>query len=286
MSLRNSHLTFFSPVLPSFADNLVKMDHTHDADLYRIYRDVNHQFFPTTYSPLPADEFSEYEKLPDDKKKYMLIRNPLLLSRLFIRNATLNDLSKHFDGEKKIRILDIGCGYAANLVGILAYFGPERVSYLGIDIEKQNIQTATLAYSNFKNISFMTQDAIAFLSKTTKNNQLFDLILVQHPNFQTPATQSIFKEIFFNLTNALAPSGIIYSTFYSRSEVDYFQTHVQPHIDELKDAALIETNAYSDQAKFIDEVTHEKQASEQYILMSSLNKENVLVSSHNQLLKR
>lgn len=272
MSFRTN--TLFAPALPSFADGIVKIDHTHDVDLYKIYQKVNKQYFPTTYSPSPSEELAQYQQLSAEKKQYMLIRNPLLLSRLFIRNASLNELDKHFKDDKEIRILDIGCGYAANLMGILAYFGPERVKYLGIDIYRENIQPAVLAYNNFPNVSFMTQDAIPFLENYNSNKESFNLILVQHPNFQSTITQSIFTKIFLNLKNALAPDGTIYSTFYSKSEVDYFQQYVQPHLDLLKGAKPIETHAYDENAKFVDVVTKEKQASEQFVVVSSSSRKN------------
>lgn len=275
MFLRQSNFTLFSPLLPSFADNIVKIDHSHDADLLKIYRNVNAQFFPASYSPPPEQELATYETLSADTQHYMLIRNPLLLSRLFIRNADLSELNAHFKNKNEIRILDIGCGYAANLMGILTYFGADRVTYLGVDISKENIQTASLAYSKFNRVSFIAQDAISLLENLGKYKNSFDLILVQHPNFQFEATQTVFTKIFLNLKHALADDGITYSTFYSKSEIDYFQQYVQPHLIQFAGVTPIETRAYDENAKFVDAISQEKQAAEQFVMLSNANRNNL-----------
>lgn len=278
MCLRNNKLTFFSNT-PSFADELVKSDHSLDAELLAIYEKVNRAVFPATYSPLPDDEIKHYQALPAPEKQYMLIRNPLLLSRLFIRHARINELSRAFKDKDRIRILDVGCGYAPNLMGILSYFGTNRVDYLGIDLSKENIRTAALAYNQFPQVSFIAQDAIVFLEQQRDLARSYDLILIQHPNFQQDECRTVFKQIFLQLKHITNSDTMIYTTFYSKSELDYFQQNVQPDIDSLSESVLLEPNSYTDKAKFIEQTTNEKQAAEQFILISPPRKKHHFIHS-------
>jgi spermidine synthase len=266
MCLRSNKLTLFSTT-PSFADNLVKSDHSLDADLLAIYQKVNQAFFPSTYSPPPSEEHTHFQALSTEEKQYMLIRNPLLLSRLFIRHANISQLESLFASQQPIRILDIGCGYAANLMGVLAYFGLDRVDYLGVDISRENIRSAALAYNQFSQVSFIACDAVTFLENQGKRSKQYDLILIQHPNFQEEASQTVFEKIFFSLNLVMTDSTTLYTTFYSKSELDYFRTRVQPRVDLLNHAVIHQPDTYSDTAKFIDRTSNEQQAAEQYILL-------------------
>ena len=96
----------------------------------------------------------------------MLVRNFLLLSRLFIRNAKLMNLSLHFSEKKQINILDLGCDNAPNLLGILALFGKDKIKYVGVDYYKPSIDESVKIYANLMaeaDITFIQQDARDFL---------------------------------------------------------------------------------------------------------------------------
>src|SRR5437899_4279899 len=137
-------------VLPSFADSLMTLDHAHDAELWGRFklmqlrergewREKTLEKHSVHYNPLPAKEAEHYQSSfwsysncdqPPFHLNYFL-RNDLFLSRIFIQNAKRMHLLDQFAGKKTINILDLGCGLACSLMGVMTYFGEARIKYLG-----------------------------------------------------------------------------------------------------------------------------------------------------------
>ena len=254
---------------PSFADGLVNLDHSLDEKLIELYSQIDLQQSEwKSFNPVPDCEITHFNSLSRYNQQEILVRNILLLSRLFIRNARLMNLPVNFSKNEKINILDLGCDFSPNLIGILAIFGIERVKYVGVDFYKPSIDECENIYkklSSCAKIKFIQQDARDFLLDS-EYKQKFDLVLVQHPNLQSDDFKPIFKNIFLQINNVLSPGGILYSTFYTKKEVDYFSNHILPEMTEMPGYKIVRSDAYSDEA--ILKVENEPASSENYIFIS------------------
>jgi hypothetical protein len=238
--------------LPSFADDLVNLDHSLDAILIELFKHIDmSKSLQPRFNPEPTSEKSKYDSLASVQQQEMLFRNILLLSRLFIRNAKIMNLVEQFADKEQINILDLGCGNAPNLLGILAMFGVNRVNYVGVDVYRPCIEECYNVYGKLKShakILFLEENAKTFL-KSPKNMRKFDLVLIQHPNLRDEIFKPIFTEIILQAQNAVATGGLLYSTFYSQSEADYFRERILPHMPQMQGSNFMQSNAYDERAK-------------------------------------
>lgn len=216
---------FFYP-LPSFADGVVELDHRFDHLLKKYAKGVHHPQVFQRYNPPPEEELATFQRLDARERGNMLQRNSLLLSRLFIKNAASMGVAEAFRHHTTLRLLDIGCGYAPNLLGILAYFGLERVEYIGIDNDQERIEACNACYRDFPRVRFEKLDA----TKLGQTHGLFDLILIQHPNIESPYVRDAFDTIYKQASSQLKPQGRVYSTFYYDAEAIYFSQKIMPQL--------------------------------------------------------
>lgn len=265
------------PKLPSFGDGIVELDHEFDVEMNALFQKI---IFPETvrkYNPKPEIEKQVFIANPYSRGE-MLQRNALLLSRLFIRNAKRSRLAEYFKNKTKIRILDLGCGNGSpSLMGILAYLGMERVEYVGVDLNKTRIIESQRAYKEFPNVTFINQDILEIL-RQDQHYKSYDLVLIQHPNIESPSARDAFAKCFVAAEKVLAEGGIIYSTFYYESEVEYFRNYILPKMGEMK--GTITRNASYDKP-FINRHSGEAYFPENYSFISAqkVSKEN-LASLH------
>lgn len=222
--------TFFCrKKLSSFADKLVKMNHDYDELLELLFKKIKPTLSYQSYNPAPNNEHTVFYAHSSNERGRMLENNILLRSRVFIENARARQLTDSFQTSKTIRIIDIGCGYAHALLGILAYFGVEKVEYTGIDLDPNRIAECQKAYSEFKSVKFSCQNGLDFL-EDKKNHDKFDVALMLHPNIESEICRQAFTKMFLNVNKVLALGGKLYSTLFYPSEAAYFKANVLPHM--------------------------------------------------------
>lgn len=243
---------FQQPLLPSFFDGSLRIDHDHDAELQTLFASITVPPTFARYNPPPAMESSAFARCPD--KGNMIQRNMLLMSRLFIQHARELNLGQAFQHRQQIAIVDIGCGAAPTLPGILAYFNKLgiKVNYLGVDIDGGMITECQSSYGNLPNVSFVRQN-IQELIKDKTHQHRFDLILCQHPDLENPHVRPVFLQFFLHHKNLLADGGICYSTLYYASEKSVFEQEVISQIGgklhEFQSPALLQ-NRFSGENYF------------------------------------
>lgn len=226
--------------LPSFADNEVAMDHSHDEILQNLFKKIQPPKELSTLNPAPE---LELKAIPKEKRGEAVQRNFLLLSRIFIRTAKALKLKESFKDIPKIRVLDVGCGNAPNLLGILALLGINNVEYVGVDNNPDRIAECKKTYQNIENITFISQDALKML-KEEKYQNSFNLVLIQHPNIESLEVRHVFANCFAQAQKVLAQGGILYSTFYYERECQYFYENILPMQGAMQ-GRLVHSNCFS-----------------------------------------
>ena len=98
------------------------------------------------------------------KKKNNLIWDKLYSKRLHFSRWPWSDLvsacSKYFQFNKKLKVLEIGCGVGANV----PFFLSKNCSYTGVDISKNAIKFLKREYKS-KKLNFIHSDYINQLVK-------------------------------------------------------------------------------------------------------------------------
>lgn len=175
--------------------------------------------------------YAEYNPLLSQQKPIThaneLLRNAYLRSRLFVKNAKQQGLS--VSSKDKIFILDVGCENALSLAGIIAYFGKDKIQYVGIDNNELSIQQCKNIYADFENVEFIHADGRQYLND---HQGMFDVILFQHPNLSSPDPRVImsFKNMLIAAQHSLRDHGLLYLTFYYDCEVTLFNEAIKQQI--------------------------------------------------------
>lgn len=215
--------------LPSFAERMSRIDHSYDEALLGCFKQLQFSKEALPYNPAPSEERAAFRELGGN----MFEKNYLLRSRIFIHNAKALQLNTLFDKKTPIRILDLGCGTAPTLMGILTYFGLDRVEYLGVDNNAKRMAESATTYKNFAKVKFVDQDGLKFLQDGSYKDH-FDVVLIQHPNIESPFARETFARLFKDAANVLAPGGVIYSTFYYTHEIEFFKKEVLPTMGRMQ----------------------------------------------------
>lgn len=195
---------FTKYALPSFADELIAMNHHYDNELEKKFRAIHFEkdSILLRYNPRPTEEREFYAALNEEEKINMLNLNILLHSRLFIQDAQIDDLLHKIANKNKVRILDVNCGKGLNLLGILTYFGSVRfVEYIGIDTNANDIRQCKSIYQDLGEAQFRCKKSIAdYLTDPTALK--YDIILMKNSD------KTLYFEMTENLRNE--DGGIIF----------------------------------------------------------------------------
>ena len=257
------------------------MNHDYDDLLLSFYHQLHLPQKLARFNPAPADEMKTYQNMVGASAGNMLQSNFLLLSRVFIKNAKAFALADNFSRHKEIKILDIGCKNAPNLMGVFAYFSADKVNYTGVDKSAADIDDAKKAYQKFNHqVEFVAADALHIL-QDKHYEEKFDLVLIQHPNIEDPDACKIFKEIIIRAARVLANEGVIYITFYYQKEVEFFQKNILP---QMPLAGQLKKNLLPADGVLLNRHTQQTYFPENYSFMS-VKKPGVKIHLDNEMAK-
>lgn len=249
--------------LPSFADNFLNISHEFDEELVILFDQITIPTSLSLYNPDPEDEPERFRSLSLGLPGKMLQKNILLASRVFITNADVCGLANQFAKNDTVRILDIGCGNALNLLGILALFRNNKIEYLGVDIDEVCINECELTYGKLENVSFRNLNALE-LFNDHQNHTAFDLVLMQHPNLVDRKQSRDFKILLTKSKELLKDQGILYCTLYHDIEAELFQKEL---LEQLFGGNLYHSTVYKT-VQLVSENSGARFAPEQFIFMS------------------
>lgn len=203
----------------TFAANNVSLCYDYDAQLLSMHKKID---FPTGMyglNPAPEEEAKWFAEHAVIDKNNMLQKNILLLSRVFLNNARQQELSTHFADYPEITVIDIGCGHASFLLGLLAYLGDGRIiNYVGIDSNKKNIELCRQAYACLHNDRIRIDFEMVGVNELSGYSleKTADLVLV------SSAAGYASHDLCVSVDNFLAHNGIAYFNFLFRENAVEF----------------------------------------------------------------